>query len=198
MLARHLTTYAHCFIVRTMTTEPNQPTNQADIVRDRLFSGAHSVHTQPAALAALDALVAERDEVKQALYDRDDYSRKTKCDCHENSVGDPDYSHAYQDEYQALWHAASARAKAAEAERDEALRRVAAYEQYDVWQGLAAENRRLEAEVARLRETLRLARQDIITVNTAAWDSSRGEAALAAITAIDAALAPSATGGDNG
>lgn len=41
--------------------------DRADIVRNRLLSGAHSVHTQPAALAALAAIVAERDKTREAL-----------------------------------------------------------------------------------------------------------------------------------
>jgi len=65
VLARRLTMYAHSFIVRTMTSEKNQPSDNADIVREALCdlleqSNATMSETR-SALAALDALEAERD-----------------------------------------------------------------------------------------------------------------------------------------
>lgn len=73
------------------------------------------------------------------------------------------------------------------AERDEARQATWAQdtraESAEMWAEAA------EARVTELEAALRLARQDIITVNTEGWDSTRGQAALAAITAIDAALA---------
>ena len=86
----------------------------------------------------------------EALARRDDYSRKTGCDCHEDEslrAQDPDYSPAYQDEYQRLWHEAQAKLLRAEEERDEgtslgfilrenhALRRAASQvlHEYDLW-----------------------------------------------------------------
>ena len=85
-----------------------------------------------AALSALQARVEaaerERDEARKAIYDRDEYGRKTGCDCHEHSTGDPDYTPAYQDEYQRLWHEAAARAQRLESaleDTNELLVRVA-------------------------------------------------------------------------
>lgn len=53
-------------------------------------------------------------------------------------MNDPDYSPAYQDEYQRLWHEAAASAQILENERNVALDRITA----------------LEAERGRLREAL--------------------------------------------
>ena len=63
-------------------------------------------------------------------------------------MSDPDYSPAYQDEYQRLWHEAAARAEAAEAERDE-------WKQAASGRTVSCSNcETTEAEIVRLREAL--------------------------------------------
>jgi hypothetical protein len=72
VLARRLTMYAHSFIVRTMTSEANKPSDHADIVREALcyskkvWDNTDDDRYYDAALAALDALEAERDEAREA------------------------------------------------------------------------------------------------------------------------------------
>ena len=140
---------------RSMTWEHGQKTE--DELLQRIWNLAGDVASLAAALSALqaranawpdelhtqylavlderDALQArveaaerERDEARKAIYDRDEYGRKTGCDCHEHSTGDPDYTPAYQDEYQRLWHEAAARAQRLESaleDTNELLVRVA-------------------------------------------------------------------------
>jgi len=70
-------------------------------------------------------------------------------------VSDPDYSPAYQDEYQRLWHEAAARAEAAEAERDE-------WKQAASGRTVSCSNcETTEAEIVRLREALTEAKAQI-------------------------------------
>lgn len=66
---------------------------------------------------------------------------------------DPDYSPAYQDEYQRLWHEAAARAEAAEAERDTA--RAAHAISADLFVAAEAEVARLNHENGKLEEEAR-------------------------------------------
>jgi len=110
-----------------------------DRLEDWQVAHDHALRMQARALRA-----------EEVLARRDDYSRKTGCDCHEDEslrAQDPDYSPAYQDEYQRLWHEAQAKLLRAEEERDEgtslgfilrenhALRRAASQvlHEYDLW-----------------------------------------------------------------
>jgi hypothetical protein len=98
--------------------------------------------------ARIEQAERERDEARKAIYDRDEYGRTTGCDCHERSAGDPDYTPAFQDEYQRLWHEAAARADRAE---NDLLNESHAYERA-MERAEAA-----EARVAQLEGALRLA-----------------------------------------
>ncbi len=119
--------------------------------------------------AALLAACTQLEQAEQTLGRRNDYSRKTGCDCHEaEQPFDPDYSPAYQDEYRRLWIRDAARVEAAEKERDELRKKKLEWQKRA---GRAIESRKAaEARVAEL-ETALSERDDTIqlTRDEARW-----------------------------